>query len=252
MDEATIHGWMVVAEFALAAITFVALRFVVAPYGRHTRPGWGPTVPSRVGWIVMESPAVLGFLWVWSRGDHVDELVPRVLLGMWMLHYVHRTFIFPFRMELRGKRMPLAVVALAIVFNTLNFYVNARWISHLGRYDDAWLWSIPMLVGVALFGTGMILNIWSDSALARMRRDAGGGYVLPRGGPFEWVVQPNYLGELMEWLGWAIATWSWAGLSFAVYTFANLGPRAQTNRAWYMERFSDFPRRRKAVIPGIW
>lgn len=252
MDEGTVHGWMVATEFALGVVTMLALRFVVAPYGRHARPGWGPTIPARVGWVVMESPAVLGFTWLFFQGQHAGELVPRVLLGMWLLHYVHRTFIFPFRMELGGKRMPAAVAGLAIVFNTLNLYVNARWIAHLGSYDDAWLWSLPMMVGAVVFAAGMVINIRSDVALARMRREAGGGYVLPRGGLFELVVQPNYLGELLEWVGWAIATWSWAGLSFAFYTFANLGPRAQTNLRWYRSRFDDFPARRKALIPWIW
>ena len=252
MDESAVHSWMVGLEFALGVLTLLALRFIVAPYGRHTRPGWGPTMPSRLGWVVMESPAVLGFAWLFFQGQYAEQLVPRVLLGMWLLHYVHRTFIFPFRMELSGKRMPIVVAAMAIVFNGLNLYVNARWISHFGRYEDAWLWSIPMIVGALIFGLGMVINIRSDMALARMRKTAGGGYVMPRGGLFELVVQPNYLGELLEWIGWAIATWSWAGLAFAFYTFANLGPRARTNLQWYRSRFEDYPSRRKALIPWIW
>jgi hypothetical protein len=40
---------------------------------------------------------------------------------------------------------------------------------------------------------------------------------------------PNYLGEILEWIGWAIATWSLAGWVFAIWTMANLAPRAFTN-----------------------
>ena len=65
------YRWFVVAELVLAAVTFVALLFVVAPYGgRHGRPGWGPTVPARVGWIVMEAPASLAFLAFYLLGTH--------------------------------------------------------------------------------------------------------------------------------------------------------------------------------------
>ena len=52
---------LVLLELALAALTFVGLRFVTAPYGRHGRGGWGPTVSARLGWLIMESPAPLLF-----------------------------------------------------------------------------------------------------------------------------------------------------------------------------------------------
>ena len=45
--------------------------------------------------------------------------------------------------------------------------------------------------------------------------------------------------------------WSLAGLSFAVYTFANLAPRAFSNHAWYREKFADYPRGRRALIPFV-
>ena len=102
MTEPEIHSALVVAEFVLAAITFVALRFVVAPYGRHERPGWGPTVPARLGWVVMEAPSAVGFLWLYSLGTHSEALAPMVLMSMWAAHYLHRTFIFPFRMKMGG------------------------------------------------------------------------------------------------------------------------------------------------------
>ena len=45
----------------LAVMVFVVLLLKTAPYGRFTQTGWGPMVPSKLGWIVMESPAVLLF-----------------------------------------------------------------------------------------------------------------------------------------------------------------------------------------------
>jgi protein-S-isoprenylcysteine O-methyltransferase Ste14 len=69
---------------------------------------------------------------------------------------------------------------------------------------------------------------------------------------YRWVSCPNYLGEIIEWLGWAIATWSLPGLAFAVWVAANLIPRARAHHAWYQEHFSEYPPGRKALLPHVW
>jgi len=66
------------------------------------------------------------------------------------------------------------------------------------------------------------------------------------------VASPNYFGEIVEWTGWALATWSLPGLAFALFTMANLVPRAHANRVWYIDTFPDYPRQRKRVIPFVY
>jgi protein-S-isoprenylcysteine O-methyltransferase Ste14 len=68
---------------------------------------------------------------------------------------------------------------------------------------------------------------------------------------YRWVSCPNYFGEMLEWIGWAIATWSLAGSAFAIFTIANLLPRALANHRWYQTEFPDYPSDRRAVIPGL-
>ena len=158
------YRWFVYAELALAAITFVALLFVVAPYGgRHGRPGWGPTVPARVGWVVMEAPASILFLVFFLTGEHRAELAPLLFLLLWQVHYVYRAFVYPFLMR-TGSRMPVLVMLLAILFNLLNTWVNARWISQYGEYPTSWLDDPRFWIGVVLFGAGLALNAGSDSS----------------------------------------------------------------------------------------
>lgn len=236
-------------EYGLAVATAVGLIFVTAPYGRHGRAGWGPTVPARVAWLVMESPAALLFLGVYLAGEHRAELVPLVLLGLWQLHYVQRTFVYPFLLR-GGARMPLSLMAMAIAFNTLNAFINARWVSSVGSYPTAWLTDPRFVLGVLVFLAGYSVNLWADRTLRGLRA-AGNGYQIPRGGLYRWVSCPNYLGEIVEWFGWALATWSPAGLAFAVYAAANLAPRAVQNHRWYRERFPDYPPERRALIPFV-
>lgn len=251
MSELLLYERMVWLMFVLALLTFVLLQVFIAPYGRHQRAGWGPTLPNRVAWVVMESPAVLFFGALFFAGEHRAEAVPLVLLGLWMMHYVQRTFIFPFRIRSDGKSMALSIVATGFAFNLLNAYVNARWISELGEYTSRWFTDPRFILGVALMAVGWLINIHSDTILMRLRGPGETGYKVPHGGLYRWVSCPNYFGEMLEWLGWALATWSTAGLAFAVYTIANLLPRARSHHQWYREQFSDYPSSRRAVIPFL-
>jgi protein-S-isoprenylcysteine O-methyltransferase Ste14 len=199
----------------------------------------------------MESPAVWFFLWVYLQGPNALAPAPLVFLAMWQLHYLYRALLFPFLIRAGGRRMPASVAGMAILFNLLNNWVNARQVSALGDYPAGWLSSPRFLLGCALFLGGFALNVASDRALRNLRAPGETGYRIPRGGAFEYVTAPNYLGEIVEWTGWAIATWSPAGLAFAIYTFANLAPRALTHHRWYRERFPDYPRGRKALLPFL-
>jgi protein-S-isoprenylcysteine O-methyltransferase Ste14 len=198
----------------------------------------------------MESPAVLAFIAIFSLGSHRAELVPLVLLAIWQFHYVYRAFIFPFRVR-SSRRMPLSIAVLGAAYNLLNAYVNARWISEFGVYPREWLADPRFVVGLGIFGLGWLLNQHADHVLLHLRKPGQEGYVIPRGGLYRWVSCPNYLGEMLEWLGWACLCWSFAGLSFFVFTTANLFPRALAHHAWYREKFEDYPRERKAILPGI-
>jgi protein-S-isoprenylcysteine O-methyltransferase Ste14 len=251
VNEVSFFGWLVVVVYIAAGLSFFALLFVTAPYGRHTRPGWGPTVASRTGWVLMESPAVLFFAAVYAVGDLRFEPVPLALLATWMLHYVRRAFVYPFRMRSAGRPMPLSVVAMGFTFNLLNAYLNARWISHLGPFAGGagcgpWLW-----IGIAVFVGGWLLNGSSDNRLIRLRGSGEAGYRIPQGGGFRWITCPNYFGEIVEWSGWALASRSPAAVAFAVFTVANLVPRALAHHRWYRAEFPDYPRRRKALIPFL-
>ncbi|MBL8951632.1 MAG: DUF1295 domain-containing protein, partial [Myxococcaceae bacterium] len=228
-----LFSWVVIGT---GAVVFVALFFIVAPYGRHSRQGWGLMVSNRTGWMVMESPSCLGFAAMFLSGSHALEPAPLALAALWLAHYGHRTFIYPLRMTKRQKHMPAAVSAMAVVFNVINATLNARWLSELGHYPASWLARPQFLVGVALFALGMAVNISSDNVLFRLRKPGDEGYQIPQGGLYRWVSAPNYFGELIEWGGFALAAWSLPALAFFFFTAANLVPRAFSNHRWYRDK----------------
>ncbi len=251
MSEPDLHRVAVLALLLLALPTFLVLMRITAPYGRHTRSGWGPTLPARLAWIVMESPAVIFFAIVYFSGVNALETIPLVFFCAWQFHYLQRTFLYPLRLRARGKRMPLAVVAMAIGFNVVNAYVNARWLSQLGTYSETWFSSWQFLLGSGLFIVGWTINQQADAELIRLRGRGESGYSIPQQGLHRYVSCPNYLGEIIEWAGWALATYSLAGAAFALFTLANLLPRALANHRWYRQEFADYPASRRALIPFV-
>ena len=238
--------------FASAPCVFATLFFFTAPYGRHYRTGWGPTVSPRAGWILMELPAllVIGATVLFS-GRNVSPMA-LVLLGLWEAHYLYRACLFPFLMRQNGKRFPVLLILFAAIFNSLNGYANGTFLAHASPFPaDGLLPRVRLCVGIALFVVGFLIHVSADHNLRNLRAPGEGGYKVPRGGLFEYVANPNYFGEIVEWTGFALAAWSIPGLGFAVFTVANLVPRAYSNRAWYIAKFPDYPKERKRVIPLV-
>ncbi len=97
MTEAALYHWLILSMLLLAGAAFISLFFVAAPYGRHTRTGWGPSVNDRLGWVVMESAAPAVFLVFFLVGPDNQSVVSLAFLGMWEIHYVHLRLSSRFR-----------------------------------------------------------------------------------------------------------------------------------------------------------
>ena len=241
---------------AVAALgVFVALHFFEAGYGYLFDRRYGPPVPNRIGWVVMESPVFILMCVLWACSDRMWQAGPLALFALFQTHYLQRAFIFP--LLIRGKsKMPLGIVLMGMVFNTLNALMQGGWIFCVSPADyyAGWFSQPFIYAGGALFLAGMAVNIHSDSIIRRLRRPGDTRHYIPRGGMFRYVSSANYFGEIVEWTGFAILTWSASGAVFALWTFANLVPRADAIYKRYAELFGDELRkeRRKRVIPFVY
>lgn len=252
MDERTLYQVLLAAFFGCSPLVFLALLRTSAPYGRHRRAGWGPNVDATLGWVLMELPAALVLPLCLLLSARPESAAGVALVGMWEIHYFHRAVVYPLRRHMPGRTMPLVVMVMAIVFNVLNGYLNGRWLFHFASpHPKQWLSDVRFFVGGVLFVTGWMLNLRADEILLRLRTPSQTNYRIPYGSLYRYVSCPNYLGELIEWTGWAVASWSWAGLGFLVWTAANLVPRALTHHRWYQAQFPDYPPERKAIFPGL-
>jgi 3-oxo-5-alpha-steroid 4-dehydrogenase 1 len=149
--------------------------------------------------------------------------------------------------------MPALVMSLGLFFNAVNAYLNGRYLfTFSGGYDSGWFTDPRFICGLALFIVGFIINRQADNVLKNLRQPDGADYKIAHDGLYRFISCPNYLGEIIIWTGWAIATWSLSGLSFLLWTMANLIPRARAHHFWYKEQFPDYPSERKALVPGLW
>jgi len=241
----------VLAWTALALLLFPVQIFVTAPYGRHTHDGWGPRISNRAGWIAMELVSLVIFGGLFLSGPAVKTAPMWVFFAVWMAHYTNRSLIYPFLTRTRGKTMPLAIVLSAMMFNVVNGGFNGYYLGWLSApYALSWFTDPRFICGAALFLIGAATNIWADDRLIALRSSKR-EYAIPRGGLSELVSCPNFFGEIVEWSGFALMCWNLPALSFAVWTAANLTPRALSHHRWYRQRFADYPAHRKAVIPFI-
>ncbi|MCH2234991.1 MAG: DUF1295 domain-containing protein [Crocinitomicaceae bacterium] len=238
----------------IAIAVHVVMFFVTAPFGRHTTTTWGPMVNNKWAWIIMEFPSLAIMSYFLIFGSNSFTGYAWVLFSFWIFHYANRTIIYPIRIKPTEKKMPLVIMLNAILFNLMNAGLNGYFLAELSspeRYGNEWLTAPTTIMGIALFIGGMYINWQSDHILINLRKPGETGYKIPTGFLFKYVSSPNLFGEVLEWTGFAIMAWNLPALTFAVWTFANLVPRAKNHHDWYHEKFEDYPKNRKRIFPYL-
>ena len=239
---------------ALDLPIFLCLIFIKAYYGKffNSNSGEGncfqrtlrkifPVIPSRISWIIQECPCVfmtIFFLIYYRKNLNYKNIL---VMAPFFIHYVHRSFIFPFVIH-SSKNNPLEITLMAFIFCFFNsLMINRSIFCLIIDYELKSFW-LNYMFGLAIFGLGMYINIHSDYSMIKQRnanKDSNNKYIIPRGFMYELISCPNYFGELTEWLGFFILSNSFSGLVFFISTFANLFPRAIQYHQWYKNKFKE-------------
>ncbi|KAF5898105.1 non-canonical poly(A) RNA polymerase PAPD7-like isoform X2, partial [Clarias magur] len=149
-----------------------------------------------------------------------------------------RSLIYPFLIR-GGKPTPFASFALAFVFCIYNGYLQVRYLSQYADFPKGWVSHPCFITGSCLWFVGWVINLHSDHILRSLRNPGETGYKIPRGGVFEYVSGANYLGEIVEWTGFALAAHSIHSVAFAFFTFVVLSSRAISHHKLH-EEIIDF------------
>ncbi|XP_028909953.1 3-oxo-5-alpha-steroid 4-dehydrogenase 1 isoform X1 [Ornithorhynchus anatinus] len=160
------------------------------------------------------------------------------------------SLVFPFLIR-GGKPTPVSTFIMAFLFCSFNGYLQGQNLSKYAVYPTSWLRNPRFIIGFLLWLIGMLINIHSDHILRNLRKPGETGYKIPRGGLFEYVSGANFFGEIVEWYGYALASWSVEGAAFATFSASFLINRAQLHHRWYLEKFEDYPKLRKILIPFL-
>ena len=236
----------------IALILFPLLLKITAPYGRYSTKRWGLMINNRLGWFIMEFPALAVFLLFALPKANFHNIIVLLALFLWVVHYFHRDIIFPLRIRTVGKKMPVVIMLFAVYFNLVNGFVNGYWVGHFCPVPETdVVFFIRIISGLLLFIAGYTINRYHDRILIRLRKGNQSGYQIPYGGLFRYISCPNFFGEIIEWGGFAVLCWSMPALSFFIWTCVNLIPRALDHHKWYRESFAEYPQNRKAVIPFV-
>ncbi|XP_006835225.1 PREDICTED: 3-oxo-5-alpha-steroid 4-dehydrogenase 2 [Chrysochloris asiatica] len=248
------HQSLVLAGSAyLAALGALVLYFrKPAGYGKHleNRMPVGICLPARAAWFLQELPSFVVPAGILALQSYSLFRTPElVLLGLFCAHYFHRTFIYS--LLTRGRPLPLVFLFKGFIFCFGNGFLQGYYLIYCGEYSYKWYTDLRFSLGIVLFILGMTINIHSDCILRQLRKPGETTYRIPQGGLFTYVSGANYLGEIIEWFGYALATWSLPGLAFAFFSLSFLGLQAVHHHRFYLKIFKDYPKSRKALIPFI-
>ncbi|XP_060582920.1 3-oxo-5-alpha-steroid 4-dehydrogenase 1-like isoform X2 [Ruditapes philippinarum] len=217
MDLHTVY--LISGIYLITAILLLIFLVFIKPaaYGKYLENTGGLAVNGKIAWFIQELPSLVIPLWFLFSNTPKEIKLPNVLLlCLIIVHYIHRACIYPFLIR-GGKPFPIEAFLFAVVFCTVNGYMQSYHILYYADYGENWFNKPHFLFG----------------------------------GMFTYVSGANFFGEMLEWTGFALAAWSIPSLAFTVFTCCNLGPRALHHHRYYKEKFEDYPKTRKALIPFI-
>ena len=246
---------------------------LLAPYGSESKQPskipswmWGPKINSKLGWYIMEIPALMVAVLSITFYDIQDFITApnhcQLAIGLFISHYINRGIVFPAKRGSSNSMESSSTFILGAIFNSGNAYCICRYLTKFGRdsiLDETT--NVRIVLACLVFFTGAGINMMSDELLLqfskkkKQEKDADvkkamvpGGFVV-----FEYVTAANYFGELMEWFGFFLLTYpSPASACFVYMTFCNLAPRAWNRHQRYIRDVPGYKElNRRAIVPFL-
>ena len=249
-----IHIGLLILCFLLAIINFIVQFRKPVPYGKYDVGAGTCRVNQRLAYGISDTiPGIILFtLTYFLAGIHFSGTPNIVMYCLFTALYINRAIISPLTNRYARSKIAIWIPIANTLTTSLYHFVNADFIGS-ADFCNGYVFDPRFILGIIILVIGFVINRAADTQLICLRKNnKDDSYSIPKGPLFYFISQPNYLGEMIEWLGWTILTWSLAGLVWLFFVSSTQIPRARSNHQWYKREFDNYPKRRKALIPFIY
>ena len=240
----TLSNIILYLGFALTGITLVYLAYHdlwTLQYSKFVKNG---EIPSRMGMFILYFlPIVTATVTAWPYLSSAN-VIQWIVYSAVVFHFGKRVLETLFLHKYSGKMAVLSIISISFIYSLVAgmiCYVNVK----------------PLLAMDILFYSGMVIfiigevgNFYHHKLLVDLRKGSE-GYHIPQGGFFEYAACPHYFFELVSWLGILfLSRHLFAFMALIAFT-AYLTERSVKTRQWYLEKFPDYPKDRKCIVPFV-
>jgi len=212
---------------------------------RYSKFRRGKGISMRLGTLIFDGTPVLFAIGYAMTLGATATPIQWIMTILFVLHFGKRCFEALFVHKYSG---PIDVLSVAQI---TGFYCLAVW---LGLFTTARVTQAPDMItwiGLATFAAGTVINAYHHVLLANLRARGSNEYLIPRGGLFNVIVCPHYLGELLAWLGIAFVSRQLAMYIWFFGETAYLLIRSRNTLAWYRAKFPHMADRVRGLLPGL-
>lgn len=244
LPEWTIFNIILYSFFLLLALGVGPAEYFGSSMMNYSKFRTGKGISGRTGMVILYFLPFAAITFVALPYLPVASLVQWMVYLAVAFHFVKRVLESLFVHKYAGK------IDLFTTFAIAGFYsLAAGMIGWLNRnplsVPDAWFY-----IGISLYIIGMAGNFYHHKLLADLRKNSL-DYFIPKGGLFEYVVCPHYLFEILIWLGIALLSRHLVAWIILLFIVLYLVTRSLRALKWYHEKFQDFPKDRKAILPFV-
>ncbi|KAF4989971.1 hypothetical protein FDECE_14539 [Fusarium decemcellulare] len=206
-----------------------------------------------LGPILIHAAIVAARPYLYSNGDGDMSLTQWLTFGMIVLHFIKREYETLFVHKFSANTMPFTnIFKNSFFYWAVSGLVCAYFIYHptsLAAQAD-----IPVIdaLGIAIYLFGEISNALVHRYLASLRSTGGTERKIPVGYGFELVTCPNYMFEILAWVGIIVVSRSWAVALFISIGAAQMFTWGKGKERAYRKEFGDnYKKKRYAILPGL-
>ncbi|XP_011306025.1 very-long-chain enoyl-CoA reductase [Fopius arisanus] len=221
----------------------------------------GPQIGWKTVFLVEYAGPLFVYIWVYTRpwifyGETNQEAKPVVHYAAvcWTIHYAKRLFETIFVHRFSHATMPLR----NLFKNCLYYWLFTMYVAYHVNHP---LYTEPSgaasAIGLAIFVICELGNLSIHLALRDLRPAGTAVRKIPvtTGNPFTSLFNsvscPNYTYEIGSWIGFTIMTKCLPAALFAFAGAYQMSVWALAKHRAYKKEFSDYPKGRKAIIPGL-